>query len=85
MALPSITDIETMNYAYNGAPFVDIWTNQIDTPDMDYLYQAKPFGINAVAYVVTTSISSINKMAYAVIKSVDRLAIADIKSVDRLE
>jgi hypothetical protein len=85
MALPTRADLATMVFAYQGAPFVDIWATQIIALNMDYAYQSKPYGSNPVAYVATTAISSIDKMAYAVIKTVDRLAMADIKSVDRLE
>jgi hypothetical protein len=47
MALPNKTDLQTMDYAYLGQPFVNIPArSNIDTTTMDYAYLGQPFVTN---------------------------------------
>lgn len=44
MALPTRTQIVTMDYAFNGEPFVQVAAKSgIDLDGIDYAYQAEPF------------------------------------------
>lgn len=47
MALPTPDNLKTMDYAYLGAPFVDIPAkSSIDLKTMDYAFLAQPFVSN---------------------------------------
>ena len=47
MALPTSTDVSTLDYSYNGMPFGNIpTTNLVDTFTMDYSYNGMPFVTN---------------------------------------
>jgi hypothetical protein len=47
MALPNKTDLQTMNYVYQGQPFVSVSArSDIDTTTMDYIYLEQPFVTN---------------------------------------
>lgn len=44
MSLPTQEDLKTMNYSYNGSPFVYVATkNSIDLKGMDYSSLGEPF------------------------------------------
>lgn len=43
MALPSDTNLETLDYAYLGQPFVQVEAKALNTVSMDIAYQAQPF------------------------------------------
>ena len=44
MALPTKTDLEKMDWAHKGQPFVDVPAkSSIDIKTMDYGYRAQPF------------------------------------------
>jgi hypothetical protein len=44
MSLPTPTNLTTMDYTYQGQPFVDVPTKStIDLTTMDYTYQGQPF------------------------------------------
>jgi len=44
MALPTKTDLQTMDYAHRGQPFADVPSKDaVDIKTMDYAYQAQPF------------------------------------------
>lgn len=44
MALPTTTDLITMDYVYHGAPFVEMPAKStIDLTTMDYVYLGQPF------------------------------------------
>jgi len=44
MALPTPDNLKTMDYAYQGQPFVDVPAKDaVDLKTMDYAYQAQPF------------------------------------------
>ena len=44
MALPNKTDLQTMDYSYQGQPFVNVPSkSSIDLTTMDYSYQGQPF------------------------------------------
>ena len=50
MALPSKTDLITMNFAFKAQPFVSVPSKTgVDTMTMDYAYQAQPFVSNGMA------------------------------------
>ena len=76
--LPTDTDLKTMDYAYQGQPFVDVALSGIDTTTMDYAFQGQPFVTNPGG--VTSAIKSINSLLYASVKSVDGLAKASVKN-----
>lgn len=47
MALPTSTDVSTLDYAYNGMPFGRVpATNLVNTFTMDYSYNGMPFVTN---------------------------------------
>jgi len=44
MALPTPDNLKTMDYAYQGQPFVDVPAKDaVDLKTMDYAYRAQPF------------------------------------------
>ena len=44
MALPTKTDLQTMDYSYGGVPFVSVATKAgIDLDTLDYSYAGVPF------------------------------------------
>ena len=44
MALPTNTDLQTMDYAYSGVPFVSVAAKAgIDLDTLDYSYAGVPF------------------------------------------
>ena len=47
MSLPSSNDLLTMDYPYQGLPFVDVPTNStVNTQTMDWVYNGLPFVTN---------------------------------------
>jgi hypothetical protein len=47
MAPPTKTDLETMDYAFQGQPFVNVPArSDIDTTTMDWAFQGQPFVTN---------------------------------------
>ena len=53
MALPTKTNLETMDYSYGGVPFVSVATKSgIDLDTMDYSFGGVPFwGVSVKAVV----------------------------------
>ncbi len=46
-SIPTKTELETMDYSYQGQPFVNVPAKEnIDTTTMDYSYLAQPFVTN---------------------------------------
>lgn len=43
MPLPTNTDLATLDYAYLGAPFVDVEAKSLDTVTLDIAYLGAPF------------------------------------------
>jgi hypothetical protein len=43
MALPSNTDLATLDYAYLGQPFVQVEAKSLDTETLDIAYLGQPF------------------------------------------
>jgi proline racemase len=43
MALPSNTDLATLDYAYLGAPFVQVEAKALNSVSMDIAYLGQPF------------------------------------------
>jgi len=59
MSLPTSTDLETMDYSYQGQPFVDVPArSDIDTTTMDYSYQGQPFVTNPAPSALPTGNSN---------------------------
>jgi hypothetical protein len=55
MALPTKTDLLTMDYSYQGQPFVDVPAqDSIVLSTMDYTYQGQPFVRNEAGGAVVT-------------------------------
>jgi hypothetical protein len=47
MALPTSTDIKTMDYSFNGEPFMYVITRATPDPlSMDFSYDGEPFAFN---------------------------------------
>lgn len=54
MAIPVSSDLESMDYVYNGQPFVNVPAKStIDLTTMDYVYLGQPFVGNASDYTPT--------------------------------
>jgi len=50
MSLPTKTDLQTMDYAFQAQPFVNVPAKStIDLTTMDYAYEAQPFVANPAA------------------------------------
>lgn len=50
MALPNSSDLDTMDYAYQAQPYVEVPTKSaVVLTGMDYAYQAQPFVSNPAA------------------------------------
>lgn len=43
MPLPSNTDLDSLDYAYLGAPFVQVEAKNLDTETLDIAYLGAPF------------------------------------------
>lgn len=43
MPLPSSNDLASLNYVYQGAPFVQVEATAINTTSLDVAYQGAPF------------------------------------------
>jgi hypothetical protein len=55
MALPTKSDLETMDYSFNGEPFVDVPGNSsIDLMTMDWSYLGEPFVRNGAGGVTAS-------------------------------
>lgn len=53
MALPTNTDLVTLDYAYLGAPFVQVEAKSLNTVSLDTAYLGAPFVAVGPAVVVT--------------------------------
>jgi|GEM_PF-6856039 len=52
MALPTASDLKTMDYSYRGLPFVSIAANSsVNLTTMDYAYRGLPFVANPAGAV----------------------------------
>lgn len=49
MALPTTDDIKTMDYGFEGQPFVNVPAKDIDLTTMDYAFEGQPFVSNPFA------------------------------------
>ena len=59
MALPSNTDLATLDVAYLGQPFVQVEAKSLDTETLDVAYLAQPFvavgpGLAGTRYILIT-------------------------------
>lgn len=63
MTLPSATDLDGMDYAFQGQPYVEVPTkSSVTLTGMDYAYQAQPFVSNpsgGATYPYTLAVSFI--------------------------
>lgn len=56
MALPTKDDLATLDYVYQGAPFVQVEAKNLDSATLDVVYQAQPFvGAKSVGIYVLTA------------------------------
>jgi hypothetical protein len=54
MALPTSDDLKTMDYSFDGQPFVSVPLSNIDTTTMDYAFDGQPFVTNPSGNTGTT-------------------------------
>jgi len=82
MALPTKSDLETMDYAFRGSPMVYCAGNA--TPDlntMDWANRAQPFVVNPEGGGSATSIKVFMGVAQASIKKASAVTLANIKQI----
>lgn len=88
MTLPNKDSLVTMDYAFQGGPFVNVEAKSLSTETMDIAYQAQPFfGIGpaaAAALNVYVKVSGVWKQATAMYvrasgawKEVDTVSVND--------
>lgn len=75
MALPSNTDLATLDIAYLGQPFVQVEAKSLDTETLDIAYLGQPFvavgpGAVVTGFNVWANISGTWKQATAVFVNV---------------
>lgn len=81
MALPTSTDLQTMNWAYGGEPFVNVPTvSTVNTFTMDYAYSGEPFVTNPTVSgptnigsfdgVTSTNLQTISGVAYTNLETI---------------
>ena len=59
MALPTKTNLQTMDYPFLGQPFVSVPAkSSIDTTTMDYAFLGQPFVTNPDTVVTSTYIKT---------------------------
>lgn len=85
MALPTSTDLQTMDYSYAGQPFVNVPSKAtIDTGTMDWSYAGLPFVTNppqiGPVHIATwcgvpmTNIQTLNGVQLANIATIDGIS-----------
>lgn len=55
MSLPTKTDLQTLDYAFQGLPFVRVEAKSLTTTSMDYAFQGLPFVVANVSAVVASA------------------------------
>lgn len=55
MSLPNSADLNSLDYAYLGAPFVDVEAKGLGTTSLDYAYLGSPF-VGAPAGAVSLNV-----------------------------
>ncbi len=82
MALPTPTDLKTLDWSFQGQPFCDVSAKStITLAGMDYSFQAQPLVANEAGEAPSTNIKAVSGVAYASIKKIAGIAIANIKKV----
>lgn len=85
MALPTSTQLQTMDWSYGGVPFVDVPAKAgINTGTMDWSYGGLPFVTNdgGTAVVGPVNLKTLNTVAKANIKTINGIALANIKTIN---
>jgi hypothetical protein len=81
MALPTPTDLKTLDWSFQGQPFCWVAAkSSITLAGMDYSFQAQPFVANE-GEESTSNIKSISGVAYASIKKIVGVPIESVKKV----
>lgn len=85
MALPTSTDLQTMDYSYAGLPFVDVPAKgDILTGTMDWSYAGLPFVTNPGGVQGPTNLKTWCGVAKANIKTINGIPLANVKSINGL-
>jgi hypothetical protein len=80
MALPTPTQLKTMDYAYQAQPFVYVGAKStIDLKTMDYAYQAQPFVAN---YSTDAPVGWSHKINGVTPAKINGVAVAGISKVN---
>lgn len=87
MALPNKTDIQTLDWSYQGLPFGDVPANgTVITTTMDWSYAGLPFVTNPAPVVSgPTHLKTMFGVAKANIKTINGVAIANIKTINTID
>jgi len=83
MALPTNDDLLTMDYVYEGTPFVYVPANTgVDLYTMDYVYQGIPFVVNSGGSAPPSAhkIKTINFTLLTGIKAINGVPVASLKT-----
>lgn len=78
MALPTITDLETLDYSYRGEPFANVEAKSLSTITLDYSYRGEPFVGAIAAAAGGSAIKTFNELVYASAGKVNELALASV-------
>lgn len=79
MSLPQPTDLQTMDYVFQGQPFVSVparTTNTLAT--MDYVFQGQPFVTNDFTIFYKTVLG----VPAADVKTISGVAAASVKTIN---
>jgi hypothetical protein len=85
MALPNKEELSTMDYAFLGAPFVNVEAKPLATESLDAAFEAQPFfGIGKAAINAFVKVSGVWKQAESMFvrnsgiwKQVDTVSVND--------
>lgn len=65
MPLPNKTDLSTLDYVYQGQPFVQVEAKTLNTNTLDVVYQAQPFFAVGAGLNVFVKVAGVWKEAVA--------------------
>lgn len=85
MALPTATNLVTMNWSFNGQPFVEVPAKStIDLTTMDWAFQGQPFVRNEYGGGIAgwANIAKINGITASSIAKYLGIAVADIAKIN---
>lgn len=82
MALPNKTNIQTMDWAYEGKPFVNVPANStVVTTTMDWAYGGEPFVTNPSVAAGPANLKTWCGVSAANIKTINGVPIANVKTI----